>query len=207
MTQRSVSDEQAHSGSFSMKMTIDTSTGTAGCRSFMNAFIQQWPDAYPQGLVFSVWLFIPVFVQVDGWWQIWQHKVRLPNRQSAGVAYSLQVYNPAPDQMALQLVYKLGEDLGVPGPRAGDDTSVKHLPSAVLLPVGQWFRLKGLLRPAYDYSGRIAVWLGRRKLFDQENIITLPPDCRQEWSINNYGADLRPRKVSLYVDDVTVAEV
>lgn len=201
-TATGVSTAYAHSGTRSMRMTIDTTMGVAGCRTFLNRYLQEWPDAYPDGLYMAAWLLIPRFVRVNGWWQVWQYKVRAPSGASVAVSHSLQIVNPRPNALCFQWTYKLGEDLGIRGPYAHDDASVKRLLATADLPIGRWFHVESYIRPSADYTGRSTVWQDGMQLFDLDQIVTLPPDHRQSWSVNHYGEQLSPARSHLYVDDV-----
>lgn len=197
-----VSAAYAHSGTRCMKMTIDTTMGAAGCRTFLNRYLQAWPDEFASGLYIGAWLFIPRFVRVNGWWQIWQYKVRSPNGASIAIAHSLEVVTAPTGTMRLQWTYKLGEDLDIPGPHANDDITVKRLHAAIDLPLRRWFHLEGYIRPSADYTGRSTIWQDGVQLFDMDQIVTLPPGHRQSWSVNHYGDRLSPARSHLYVDDV-----
>lgn len=202
-----VSREQAHSGLYSAKMSIDSDVPHSGCRLFRK--FECWQDA--QAYVYGAWFYFPKFVRVDGWWNIWQFKANVD--QQSMVAWKLEVRNPTPDTMALMLVWDMAPILG---PFANYSLAAVHRVEqpgaanggALALPVGEWVHIEvGLLQSA-DFDGEICVYQDDVELFGLTGIRTKPEGGSQNWSVNNYGQRLRPdnrrQRVHLYVDDMTI---
>ncbi|MCC6456167.1 MAG: heparin lyase I family protein [Caldilineaceae bacterium] len=191
-----VGTEQAHSGSYSMKMTID-SRQEAGCRQFRKA---EPASGYP--LYYSAWFYIPQKTQVGTFWNIMQFKSKL-NGES-GLFWKLDVRNDKSGNMGVMLVWK-GP---IAGPQAGDGIAVRKYEQAeALLPVGKWFKLEIYLKQSEGFDGQITVWRDGVLLYDVQNVRTKFPGGIQNWSINNYGKGLLPNPATLYVDDVTISTV
>jgi len=189
-----VSTEHAHSGIYSMMMTID-STKTAGCRQFRK------PESITgQSYYYSAWYFIPELVQVDGNWNIFQFKAQL-NKKS-DVFWKLEIRNNGAGQMVVVPVWK-GP---IAGPHAGDAVDNKlYYQTKATISVGKWFHLEVFLKQSEEFDGQITVWQDGIELLNENNVRTKWPRSEQSWSVNNYGTNLEPNPTTLYIDDVVVS--
>jgi hypothetical protein len=193
---KGVGTEQAHSGRYSMKMTIDSLLG-AGCRQFRKV---EPPSGQP--LYYSAWYYIPEQTRVHNFWNIMQFKSKL-NGES-GLFWKLDVRNDDNGNLGVMLVWK-GP---VAGPHAGDGIAPQNYAQAeALLPVGKWFKLEVYLKQSEGFDGQITVWRDGVQIYDVQNVRTRYPGGVQNWSINNYGKGLTPNPATLYIDDVAISTV
>lgn len=191
-----ISRAYAHSGQFSMEMTITTTLGKAGCRQFRKQEPLRGEPFY-----YSAWFYIPEPVQVDNFWNIFQFKSQSA-AHSSDVFWKLEIRNDDDGTMRIVPVWK-GP---VPGPHAGDPVE-RHLYRQTLtrIPVGVWFHLEVYLQQSENYDGHIIVWQDGVEILNEQNVVTKYQDGTQGWSVNNYGADLTPATNTLYIDDVVIS--
>jgi hypothetical protein len=194
--QAGVTSERAYSGSYSMKMTIN-SNDASGCRQF-----RKLEPASGNTYYYSAWYYIPVQTQVSGFWNIMQFKSNLNGLSS--LFWKLDVRNAANGQMYVILVWK-GP---IAGPRANDGIANRlYYQIQVPLPVGQWFQLEVFLKQSAQFDGQIIVWQDGTELFNGQNVRTKYPGGYQNWSVNNYGEGLSPNPATLYIDDAVISNV
>jgi hypothetical protein len=192
-----VSNEQAHSGSYSMKMTID-SRQDAGCRQFRRV---EPPTGYP--LYYSAWYYIPQQTRVGNFWNIMQFKAKLNGEN--GLFWKLDARNfKGTTDLGLMLEWK-GP---IAGPHAGDGVAIRKYENVeARLPVGEWFKLEAFLKQSEQFDGQITVWINGKQIYDVQNVRTKFPGGVQSWSVNNYGKGLLPNPTTLYIDDVAISTV
>jgi hypothetical protein len=189
-----VSTEYAHSGRYSMKLTIN-SKRTAGCRQFRKPEPVSGKPYY-----YSAWFFIPKPVQVNGWWQLFQFKSTTDSGLS-GVFWKLQVINDG-EFMRIVPVWK-----GVvSGPHEGDGIRRRlYEQTLAAIPVAQWFHLEVYLKQSETYDGQIIVWQDGVEILNEKNVKTKFEKGIQAWAVNNYGYRLKPSPNTLYIDDVVIS--
>lgn len=194
--EKGVSTEQAHSGRYSMKMTIDTLTGVAGCRQFRRP--EPWSG---ETYYYSAWFYIPELVHVDNFWNIFQFKSQSAT-ESSDVFWKLDIRDTEEGVMRVFPVWK-GY---VPGPHQGDPIE-QHMyrQSLVAIPVGKWFHLEVYLKQSEKYDGHIIVWQDGVEILNEQNVVTKYEGGVQGWSVNHYGANLTPATSSIYIDDVIIS--
>lgn len=195
------STDQAHSGVRSMKMTISTMLGTAGCREFRKDEVDSGAPYY-----YSAWFYIPKKIAIGSNWNIWQYKGKAPATPTRSDLYwKLDVRNRADGEMVAWLVWK-GDT--VAGPTATDGMGAEiYQQTAVTVPAGRWFNLEVYLKQSGAFDGEIQVWQDGVSLFHLANIRTKAPGGSQNWSVNNYGTDFSPSSISMYVDDAAISPV
>jgi hypothetical protein len=202
---RAMSTEQAHSGIYSVKMTINTTVSSAGVRTFRKK--EAWENLQPY--YYGCWFYFPEVVEVSGFWNIWQFKTN--TETESDVAWKLEARNfvdeNAEVQHTLLLVWD-GQEFG--GPFAGDPVQrVAYAPSEPYppLPIGEWFHIEVYLRQSEVYDGQIIVWLNGVELFNKNNVRTKHTGGFNNWSVNNYGDDHNINPHSIYVDDMVVSTI
>lgn len=194
-----ISTTQAHSGTKSMRMQIDTSLGTSGCRSFMSEFTQPGMTLYH-----TAWYYFPSHLAASG------HQImQLKNKPAVGasdVAWKIAVKNPAVGRMQLNLVYELGTGFGALGPHAGEDNTgaaLFYVPT-IDFPNSQWVKVQMYVKQSSGYDGRVTVWQDNTKIHDIAGVNTKTSGSTNTWSVNNYGSGTTPSTFVLYIDDVSV---
>jgi Polysaccharide lyase/CARDB len=192
-----VSTDVAHSGRYSMKMTIDTANRTeSGCRQFRHAESVSGNTYY-----YGAWYYLPARYDGIDYWNVFQFKSETSSRNDPFWVLDLM---PRSDG-ALHL--KLRWKGTVVGPYASaTSTGTKYYDqNALTVPVRRWFHVEAHLKQASDYSGRLTIWQDGTQLYDMVNVKTKYPGGDQRWSVNNYSDGVSPNPTSLYLDDATVA--
>lgn len=189
-----VSDEQAHSGQYSLKATINTRLGTAGCRQFRKHEV-----GLGQPLYYSAWFYFPEQIQVNGFWNLFQFKAN--QNGESGVFWKLDVDNRPTGEMMWILVW----DGPIEGPTPGMHGRREYPHSLMTLPVGQWTHVEVYLKQSSGFDGEIIVWQDGVELFNMSGVRTKFASGYQNWSVNNYGNNLSPASVTLYIDDVVIS--
>jgi len=188
------SQDVAHSGTWSAKMTL--STAGSGTRLFRWAESQSHTDLY-----YSVWYYYPQKYNIGGWQNIFQWK----SKHSAGVDpfFYLVPRNRSNGNMHLTLDWWPG--LTIEGPHAGESGGRTYDQGLKDIPVGQWFQIEAHYVCSGDFAGHLTVWQDGVQLFDLSNVRTryLDGDC--QWSVNNYGDNISPMPVVTYSDDAAIS--
>ena len=75
----------------------------------------------------------------------------------------------------------------------------------VPVPIAKWFHIQLYLKRAADTTGEFALYQDGQQLFELKGLITDNTDYGQ-WYVGNLARSLTPPELTLYVDDVTIAE-
>jgi hypothetical protein len=185
-----VSSEQAHSGTYSAKLTIDTSM--AGEQQ--NTLLSRVGNLPVEGY-YSAWYYLPSAVTVGTYWVIFKFRLRTDaNVESTTTEfYDLDLVNRTTGQMSLILynhrtaVHEISLD--VPSP---------------IVPVGTWFQIESFYRNAQDDTGRLTFWLDGQQIIDI-NGQAMAPTSWIEWEVCSIGEDLSPSPAVLYIDDCALS--
>jgi len=214
------SQDVAHSGSWSDKLSITTPNASGGisCTRMYRWNESENPAYFATGLYYSLYLYIPKLYTVNGkflFWNLFQFKDKHPC--SAGACtdpfWWLIVRNRTPrtaSPMYVDLVW--ASQVTIPGPFQGNGVGYKEYhPSVGLdLPVGQWIHFEFYLKQntvtngSNNYDGRLTIWQDGVQLYDMVNVETKYPDGvqGQDWSVNLYSDGLVPNPSVIYVDDL-----
>jgi hypothetical protein len=188
------SQDVARSGSWSAKLTIDTTSGNdTGVRLFRWNESRALTEAY-----YSAWFYFPERVSTPGgWWNLLQFKSRTATANDA--TWILNVGNRSDGSMYFYPYYWLSD-----GPRAGETGKMGFAQPVANIPVGQWVNVEVFLKQSGGHDGQIIVWQDGAEIFRLDNVRTRHPDGNNEWSINNYASQLAPAVATVYVDDARV---
>lgn len=190
------STDQAHSGTHSLKMTIDTTSAGGGTRQFRWKELQDHTD-----IISTFWAYIPVRIGLDNsnnWFNFMQYKTI----KGSDGAY---VYNDP--LWTLDIHERGGDESGGPNYLQlvdfdGDNT--ENAPDGLNLPVAEWFKITARFKAGLT-DGIIQVWLNDELLFDRQDIATIRADQDYTgWSINCYADITHPSVTTIYVDDVSI---
>lgn len=197
---KGVTKDRAHSGVYSMKMTIDSSV-ISGCRQF-----RRYEPILGRPLYYSAWYYFPKKTTVLGFWNIFQFKSYIEQDDGdaeRGLFWKLNVLNNPKDGA---MVLLLGWKGPVEGPRASDGMTNTIYPQTLkTLPVGKWVHIEVYLKQSENFDGQIVVWQDGVELYNMQNVRTKYPGGVQTWSINNYGNKLLPNPATLLIDDVVIS--
>jgi hypothetical protein len=194
------SRDHAHSGDWSMKVTI-SGNEMAASRLF------RWREARQhRELYYSAWYLVPQHYRLDadGWTNWFQFKSRMALMPWRHDPFFILGWRNAGPRDAMHFVLLWWQGLGVEGPRPGEHGEEPRV-SPIEIPIGRWFHLEARYVCAGDFTGAVQVWQDGVEIFDVEGVKTRHAiaDCR--WAINNYGAHVSPRPVVIYVDDAVIA--
>jgi hypothetical protein len=192
-----VSTVQPHTGRYALRATINTTYGTAACRTFREEEVRTGQTYY-----YGAWFYFPSRLKVGSFLNLMQFKANQSGK--IGMFWKLDTRNRPNGNMYMILIWKGPID----GPRPGDGIRTRIYQQTLAdLPVAQWVHLEVFLRQSEQYDGRITVWQNGVQVFDQDQVRTRFPSSFQSWSVNHYGQALKPAKSSAFIDDVTVSTV
>jgi hypothetical protein len=188
------STDVAHTGRWSMRC-VASAEGDA-TRMFRYA---EPRSGIP--LVYTAWFYLPRYVRIgeDGNWNVFQFKSKnLPeDRSDPFLSFNLRDRD---DGTYSVYVFKKPEEFNI-----WPDVDVRVRPR-------QWFGIRSHLRQSGDGTGRLRVWVLRDgrppvEIIDRSGLSTRYPDGVgvQDWSINNYGAELSPLPAVMFMDDALIA--
>lgn len=179
-----VSQDVAHGGRFSLKMSIQGAAGqTEGARAF------RWSENQEEAY-YSVWFYIPQTYKPVQWWSIFQFK---SVTTESDPMWMVDIDNRPDGSMYLYLWDAID----------GRSFTPRH---QIDLPVGRWFLLTAYFRRERDGTGRIALWQGTTLLYDIDHVRTVTGDS-VHWGICNYTDNIAPPDVTIYADDAEIRTV
>lgn len=179
------STDHARSGTRSAKLTAPAN-GDEGGAGLWRA-MPTTGEAY-----YSAWFFIPAKVALQSYWTIEQFR----SRPAADVPVSGINVNLRPLPDGSLVVYVLQNESQYLAAPLADPTP--------LVPIGKWFQLEALVRFARDASGRFALWLDGRLVYDLNNRSTAGGD-QLYWVACNVTRSASPAPLVIYVDDAATS--
>lgn len=187
------STDFAHSGRYSVKLTITTpSTPTSGARLF------RWvePQKYPQ-LSYSVWYYFPQSYSPALFWNVlqWKSKHVVSGVATSDPFFTLEVGATPTGEM----FFYLGDD-------NTQTTYQQNVQNAVFIPVGKWTNVEAFYQCDGSGAGRVTIWQDGTQLWDIQNVNTRYADGDCQWSVNNYSSGLTPATATIYVDDAAISQ-
>jgi hypothetical protein len=202
----SASDEQAHSGTWSAKLTLPT--GAGGARLF------RWREFRAErDLTQRVWMFIPEAYRLTGdasdgrFWNIAQLKSRTENLYRNDPIWFVNLTNEDGD-LVPQLVWW---PRTLEGPHADQSGFRRYTNDEARVPVGRWFELTTRVRQSNEFDGLVEVSIDGEKIFSVEDVRTAYRSCTydawctdQHWAVNNYSDGLSPAPAEMFVDDAVI---
>lgn len=196
-TSREVTDARAHSGTYSMALTVhdapaDSSTGVR--MKFEGAPLGSTaddPKNLPDEAYYSAWYYIPQ--RIIGVNNIFQYKQKHDSTSIRCMSFSLFDMTP-------RVHIWTGTGL-----HPGSTEEVGRSP--VEVPVGEWFHFEVWRRWSTSSDGGYICWLNGEEIMRREGIITqysnISGDWLRKWLVNNYaikgGQD--PATHTIYIDD------
>jgi hypothetical protein len=201
------------SGSYSLRATISTLTGTSGVRAF------RWRESRGnRELYYSAWFLIPTNFTLTAdpntgqFWNLFQFK----SRSTTGRNDPVWGFYADPNG-AGGLSIRAGWGWGgteQTGPYSTDDQSGKNYSQSIAsIPVGQWVHFEGYLRQSNGFDGVVKFWQNGVLLFNFQNVRTsynIPGynawNCCNEWSVNNYSDGISPDPSIIYIDDAAISQ-
>ncbi len=198
---RSVTTERAHSGTRSLKLTIDTSDGVAACRQHRNKEAVSGNTYY-----YSAWYYFPaVFFPVKEQYNVFQFKSHGTTYPSGQPFWSIEATQ---SPLTFALNWKGGDVSntdGIRGPYESSTISQKEYRSTKQAPIGRWFQIEAYLVQSGQFTGTLKVWIDGTLVWDFQNVRTKWPGGDQRWSVNNYSNALDPPVLTTFIDDARIS--
>lgn len=208
------SQDVAHSGSWSLKATIN---GAAGVRAF------RWDEGHKNRTqTDSIWVYVPQnFALTANYWNLFQWKSRTtssdplyPNRNDPVIAFYME-HDAAQNCWYARWGWGWG-NTPLPGPYPGDAAGGKWIePSTkVCIPIGRWFQLAGTITESSgnNFDGSFTWSVDGTQEYNVTGIRTSYNNCTynswcgvNEWSTNLYSDGLNPNPFTVYFDDADIS--
>ena len=178
------SRDYAHSGSYSLKMSVVTppESGTAASR---------WLELskYSQ-LNYTGWYYFPNRYSVTTYWNVLQWGSKNPATGQVDPFFIVNIGNRSDGSMYLYLY--------------NWQTHQSLTQSAKNVPVNQWTKIDAFYASAGDGAGHITIWQDGTKLFDVANVQTRYANGNCQVSFRNLSDSISPSPAVLYLDDVSI---
>ncbi|WP_439483327.1 Ig-like domain-containing protein [Cyclobacterium plantarum] len=204
-----ISSEVAHTGNYSLKMSINTANGSGhGTRNFRWIEIEDHDD-----LIFTSYFYFPNRIDLDpnnAWFNLAQTK---------GVKFASGGAGTGPDQInsphfALGILVRGGAGSGGANFLSLSDLqkfwgdqpeAFWEAPAEIDLPVRKWVKIQLRIIQDRGDNGRILVWQDDKLIIDTGLRNTLRPEVDTNmFSINAYADKTFPTITNIYLDDVSI---
>jgi hypothetical protein len=187
-----VVSEQAHSGSYSVKLTSSANGENVGAGLFR--YMGSRDEAY-----FSAWYYLPRAYQTISYWTIFRFQPSSPtDPTTTALGIDLNLRSLPEGQIALYVLQQQPVHLQWP-----------IADPAPYVAVGRWFQIEAHYRNATDNTGLLKVWLDGALVYDIEgqDIETTATGMAQDfyWTPCNFTSDMIPAPVEIYVDDAVIS--
>ncbi len=205
----SISKDVARSGEFSLKMEIDTRSGSShGTRNYRWNEISRNDD-----LIFTQYFYFPHRIDFDrnnDWFNLIQTK---------GVKFAEGGPGSGPDQINLPhfvLGLEVRGGTGSGGPNflsladlqkfwGGSNDRVWRAPKGVDLPTNKWVKIQIRLIQDRGDEGRVLVFQDDQLIIDTGHLNTLKPEVDTNmYSVNAYADKTYPNITKIYIDDLSI---
>jgi Polysaccharide lyase len=193
-----VTDDVAHTGRYSARVTIRT-PGTSGARLFRWNESHTNPEAY-----YGAWFYFPITYRAAQWWNIFQFKSR--NDAVVNDAFwALEVGSGPGGSMHVRLEWWNG--LSIEGPHRGEFGGKSFDQGLKDIPVAKWTHFEVFLRQSSGFDGQLIVWQDGVELINLRDVRTRYPAANgaNEWSVNNYSDAIAPSPTTIYIDDAVIS--
>ena len=206
------SQDYAHSGKWSAKLTIKT-PGPGGHASGTRLF--RWkesddPAYFDSGLYYGCWFYFPQQLRVTGpanrqFFNLIQFKSkRGEGPEDAAPTLYIDVHNRPNGNMYSTLYW--WNQLKIEGPHRGQFGGKRFEQTSADLPVGRWVHIEIFLKQGgEDFAGRITVWQDGVQILDEDQTKTRIPGGDNQWAVNLYSDSLSPSPATMYIDDCTIS--
>ena len=191
-----VSTEQAYSGVFSMKMTIDT---TAAVDTAVRAF--RWQEAFTgRDLYYSGRYYFPAHHVPATFWNIMQFKSEVYDSNGVLIAndpiFTVGLDNDGAGGALRVHVFYFGTVFG--------GSNVQFNQAIADIPIGSWVKLETFLHQAGNATGIFRLWQDDLLIIEATGLQTKYVNGFNSWSINSYSNGLTPPVAIVFVDDAAI---
>jgi hypothetical protein len=178
-----LTDVVARSGSHAAAFTVDSDDDARQARCVREGIL---PDA----AYYGAWFYVPEVTVNQGNWNLMHFQgsdgTRLPG------TWDVSLDDGDDGQLFVYVFDFFRMSIDIPE----TDSTVS---------VGTWFHLQFFLQRATDETGRVALYLDGRLIYERTDTITDYATWGQ-WYVGNLANRLTPSEVTLYVDDVTISD-
>lgn len=183
----------AHSGKYSVELTIDTE-GVSSTGDFA-AYLFYWDQLPEDAYYYSAWYYIPAGTQPQNWWNVWQWKSTYDgNTDNSVPMYILDIAEKGNGQLSLHLVS-----------RPDTDEYVDYRQDKRSVPTDQWFQIECFYKKSMDASGQVIVWQDGEEIINISDIQTTLSDNTIYWSVNHYTDYILPNPSRIFIDDAAIS--
>jgi hypothetical protein len=179
------SSEHARSGTHSAKLTASAAGADSGAGLWRS--LPTSGEAY-----YSAWFFIPSPVTTETYWTIEQFRSRPLDDPTPVSGINVNLRSRADGSLVVYVLQNESQYLAAP---LADPPPV--------VPVDRWFQIEVLVRFARDASGRLALWLDGRPVYDFGNRSTAGGE-QLFWAVCNVTRITSPAPLSVFVDDAAM---
>jgi hypothetical protein len=189
---------KAHSGRWSLKMPVDTTSGQNGTRNFRWA-VDQDGNPVPNPGIYTAWYLWDTVITTGTFVSIMQWKTKaLPSGSDPD--WSVNMYGTAGSGMGL---YMFDYHLSTDHPANGSTPLGS-------LPINTWHRIDVEYLWDTTRNGRVRSYLNGVQWFAidqvQTQYVTAAAPNVRHWSINNYASNNSPAVSNLWADDVSIVD-
>jgi hypothetical protein len=190
-----ISQDEAHSGHYSVKITSLANLPDPGTLPMGGGGVYK-EGALPQSAYYTVWYYIPkAYVTTTNWIILRFRGVNDPEPAASGPLaklLDLSLESQPDGTMTLILTDSRPQYLESP------------LPDPVpVVPVGRWFQIECFFRNANDESGRLTVWLDGAQIYDAQR--PTGPNSAVYFTPCSLVYQMTPTDARLYVDDIAIS--
>lgn len=196
-----VTDEVAHTGKYSAKMSIQSWFHHSGCRTNRDPEIRGGEPYY-----YSAWFYFPENYQIKGWSNIFQFKAKRTDKKGGSqLFWALRLANRNNGAMYFRLNWDQANEYSGPTAQDGVFKGIFYDQDLKNVEANQWIHVEMFLRQSSDFDGQIIVWQDGVEIYNVKNVRTKMPEGINSWSVNSYGSDIFPNPFTVYVDDAVVS--
>jgi hypothetical protein len=183
-----VSTEHAHSGSYAVKFTIDTSDG-------QDHATRVYRRTAPSPAYYSAWFYLSEGHSSFGWWTVFLFRALTDttNINSAAVLWDIGFERRQNGDLGLVLF---------------DHATLAnaYAPAGNVVSVGKWVHIEAYFDYAPPQSTRITVWQDGAQVIDAQGLGQASSDYIY-WAIGNGANGLVPSVSVVYADDAAISTV
>jgi hypothetical protein len=212
------SQDHARSGTWAAKLSVDAD-GDGGARLF------RWKELRTNRFaICEAWFYFPVDYELthDPFTGQYLDLFQFKARNNSNVVMPIYLLTPEDVAGGHRFRVDWSSLSGIEGPHAGENGFRVYRPATdIMLPIGQWFGLRGYIKQSKDFDGAVTFWylppgggapqvivrLSAVRTGEPNTVLSIPWSCANEWSVNNYTDGITPAPYSLYVDDARISSV
>lgn len=179
-----LTEDQTHSGSGAVRVTVDTGAGDKIARLYRRI---SEPDAY-----YSAWFYLAEHHSPSSWWSIFLFR-------------AVKDRNASIDLWSVDLVERDDEQLTFAVFDHATNKSIAS-PAEPVVEVGKWFQLEAFLHQASGEPSQVIFYLDGVEFLTLDDATAVPEDEPVYWVIGNGAGKLSPAVSTVYIDDAVISK-